>query len=97
MPELEKTIEARVTKWAKQEGWLCEKVKFGNGGYPDRIYMKNGITAFIEFKRPGKKPTPLQLERIRELNAHAIHAIWTSSSDHAIEWLYALSAGLVSS
>jgi hypothetical protein len=34
---------------------------------PDRIFIKAGHVVFIEFKAPGKKPTPLQAQTIRKL------------------------------
>ena len=57
----ESTIEKKVCKYAESEGWLTYKfVSPGNKGVPDRIFLKDEICFFIEFKAPGKKLTKLQ-------------------------------------
>ena len=55
-----------VWKWLGIEG---EKLKIiGNTGYPDRIFwMPGGIPLMIEFKAPGEKPRPKQLEVHKKL------------------------------
>lgn len=59
---LEKNIENRVCAYAKKRGWRA--MKFVSPAYrsvPDRIFFKApGRAFFIEFKKPGKKPTPKQ-------------------------------------
>lgn len=58
---LEATIEKRVCANAKANGWLTYKwTSPSNRGVPDRIFIKAGRVVFVEFKAPGKKPTPLQ-------------------------------------
>lgn len=65
---LEKNIEAAVCAHAKATGWLVYKfVSPNQRGVPDRIFFKNGKTVLIEFKRPGGKPTALQLVQMRRL------------------------------
>ncbi len=65
---LERDIEAKAVKWAKANGWLTYKfVSPSQRGVPDRIFIKAGHVVFIEFKAPGKKPTPLQAQTIRKL------------------------------
>lgn len=64
----ERDIEAKVVKWAKGNGWLTYKfVSPSQRGVPDRIFIKDGHVVFIEFKAPGKKPTPLQAHTIKKL------------------------------
>lgn len=59
---LEKDIEAYLVKRAKQAGWVAYKfVAPGRRSVPDRLVLKdNGTVFFVEVKRPGGKPTPLQ-------------------------------------
>lgn len=59
---LEKIIEAKVSKYAKAKGFLCEKFSSPNNpSVPDRILTSPvGQIFFLEFKRKGKKPTMLQ-------------------------------------
>lgn len=64
-------------KWLERE--LCRKVaaiggkalKYANGqeaGYPDRmVLLPPGIMVWAEIKSTGKKPRPIQQERIKEL------------------------------
>lgn len=62
---LEKVLEKRVCKWAKEEGWLAWKLwGFNQIGLPDRIFIfRFPVIVFMEFKREGEKLKPLQ-ERI---------------------------------
>lgn len=57
----ESTIEKRVTDYAKEMGWQSFKfVSPNQKGVPDRIYIRDKVVMFIEFKALGKKPTKLQ-------------------------------------
>jgi len=58
---LEKDIERKAVAAAKQLGWLSYKFSSpARRGVPDRIFLRNGTCVFVEFKRPGVKPTALQ-------------------------------------
>ena len=59
---LEKVIEKKVCDYAKSKGFVVYKfASFNNAGVPDRILItKKGTVLFVEFKRKGKKLTPLQ-------------------------------------
>jgi hypothetical protein len=65
----ESKIESAVCKYASDKGWLTFKFTSPGGkGVPDRIFMNRGLVFFVEFKAPGKKPSPLQenvLNKIR--------------------------------
>lgn len=67
----EKSIEARCRTIAKQRGDLYWKLNIpGFPGVPDRLILSTGGRArFVEFKAPGKKPTPLQEAWHRKLRA----------------------------
>ncbi|MGN7268901.1 VRR-NUC domain-containing protein [Bacillus licheniformis] len=66
---LEKYIEKKlVAEVKKMEGIAAKFVSPGLNGMPDRIVLlPHGKMAFIELKAPGKKPRPLQIRRIRQL------------------------------
>lgn len=66
---LEKQIESKVTLYAKKLGWLSYKFT-GQKSVPDRVYIKSGITVWVEFKRKGKKPTTLQAKTITTMREH---------------------------
>jgi hypothetical protein len=59
---LEKTIERNVVNYALKKG--IESVKLngmGKRSHPDRMFLgPRGRVLFIEFKKPGEEPTPLQ-------------------------------------
>lgn len=87
--QLEKQIEGKVVKWAREHGILTRKMN-GDGyrGWPDRLFvLRNGKTLWIEFKRPGGKESELQkvmLDNLRELG-HEAHVY--SDAVKAIECL----------
>lgn len=64
----EKEIEKYLVKRAKEMGGKAYKwVSPGNDGVPDRIVFFQGMTVLVELKAPGKKPTPLQIAKHKEL------------------------------
>ena len=70
---LESTIESTVCNYAKKRGWFEAKIKSSNKrGMPDRIFHRQGLTIYIEFKAEGEEPNPQQLKRHRELQAQKI-------------------------
>lgn len=89
---LEKHIENKVVEWAKKRGFLTPKVRFVDDGYPDRLFISPaGHTIFLEFKQPGKGPTPLQAYRLNELRRRGVPAYWT---DNELEGKSILGAAL---
>ena len=61
----EKTIEQKFVKAVKAMGGIAPKfVSPGFDGMPDRlVLLPNGMIAFVEVKRNGEKPRPLQEAR----------------------------------
>ena len=55
----ESSIQSIVAKHARSHGVLARKLSFGEG-FPDFVFLYAGRVLFIEFKKPGEKPTPLQ-------------------------------------
>jgi hypothetical protein len=70
---LEKKIEERLRKKAKEAGGLAAKwVSPSMSGVPDRIvFLPGGKIIFVELKRPGEKPTALQVRIIEILRVIA--------------------------
>lgn len=58
----ESAIEKKVCDRARKLGYYVRKfVSPQQRGVPDRLFISpGGKVFFIEFKAPGKKPTPLQ-------------------------------------
>ncbi|MEM8575549.1 MAG: VRR-NUC domain-containing protein [Pseudomonadota bacterium] len=75
---LESAVEKKVCVFARNAGWLVHpKADANNRGWPDRTFSKPGVLMFVEFKRPGGKPTLLQLHRHEELRkrGYTVHVI----------------------
>ncbi|MCU7380834.1 VRR-NUC domain-containing protein [Clostridiales Family XIII bacterium ASD5510] len=79
----EKNIEDYLRLRVKQMGGRAYKfVSPGNAGVPDRLVaLPGGRIAFIELKAPGKKPTPLQMKKMRELHGLGFISGWADSKD----------------
>lgn len=75
---LERDIEKRIRAYAVSKGCLFEKfVSPAKRGVADRcIIAPGGATGWLEIKRPGGKPTVLQLERLNEKQALGCTASW---------------------
>ena len=66
----ESTIETNCSKWAKANGWLGFKFSSPQQrGVPDRLYIRDGLTVYVEFKALGKLPTKYQLHTIGKIRA----------------------------
>lgn len=66
---LESTIEKYLKRYVEKLGGVCWKfVSPGTDGVPDRIVLLNGQIIFVELKRPGETPRPLQLKRHAQLH-----------------------------
>ena len=68
---LEKHIEKACGSIARGKGWLFWKLTvMGFPGVPDRLLLGAGARVkFVEFKRPGGKPTALQEAWHRKLRS----------------------------
>jgi hypothetical protein len=63
----ESSIESAVKRYAVEKGFYVRKFSSpSNRGVPDDLFISpDGDFFFIEFKAPGKQPTPLQLREAR--------------------------------
>ncbi len=58
---LESKLERQISAYALGVGCLTFKLAGSTKrGKPDRIFLIDGQAGFVEFKSPGKKPSPLQ-------------------------------------
>ncbi len=76
-----------VVRFAKARGVIHIRMAFRPGvtaGCPDDLFLiPGGLALFIEFKRPGKEPTPLQAHKLEKMRELGFAAIWTDSADQA--------------
>lgn len=65
---LESVIQSSLIKKYESQGYLVVKLILTNkSGIPDLLLLKDGKASFVEVKREGQKPRPLQQFRIKEL------------------------------
>ena len=84
-PVLEKKIEQKAKRWARDHGWYARKFTSpSQRSVPDDLFLKNGKVIFIEFKREGETPTPSQWEEIKTIRRKGGHADWADSCEIAI-------------
>ncbi len=73
---LESTIQNKIIKRYEKEGYIVVKISLCNkGGFPDLMLLKDGKATFVEVKRPGQKPQPLQEYRLKELREAGFEAL----------------------
>ena len=70
----EQQIQTKIIKKLESQGYYVIKlIQTNKPGIPDLIAIpKDSDIEFIEVKRPGNKPTKLQLYRMKELKEHGI-------------------------
>lgn len=83
---IESDIEQHLRNLAQQHDVLCIKaISSSHNGIPDRILVGkhavtgDGVTAFVEVKRPGGTPRALQRHVIRDLVRHGAIVAVTDS------------------
>jgi hypothetical protein len=83
---LETQIEREFVNFVKRKGGLCLKQNpKWYRGIPDRlVVMPGGFCFFLELKRPGETPTPLQLARIDAIMGRGIAAFHADTIEEAI-------------
>ena len=87
-PVLEKDIEAKACRKARERGWLAYKFTSpARRAVPDRLFIKNGQAVFIEFKRPGGRLTTLQAQELARLREAGMPAHVCFSVDEALALL----------
>lgn len=84
----EADVEKAVNAYCKTKGITSQKQNgLGDRGKSDRLLMRNGVAAFLELKRPGQKPTELQLRYLRMRKEDGFAAAWADSFHMAKEWI----------
>lgn len=77
----EAKIEKDVCKYARSKG--CYVRKFSSpsrAGVPDQLFITPaGVVFFIEFKAPGKEPTPLQARELDLIAKNMGNAHWADA------------------
>jgi hypothetical protein len=77
----ESQLEAKGRRYAQDRGVLFLKfICPGTRGAPDRIVIgPTGITIYVELKRPGQKPRPIQLYFAKMFEARSLSVYSTDN------------------
>lgn len=88
MPMRESAVEAALVRHARAQGiWTRKFSSPAHAGVPDRIFMYNGKVLFMEVKRPGEKPTKLQLYELEQIKAAGGLGVWVDNVAEGKSWL----------
>lgn len=75
-PVRETVVERRLVDRCQDAGFLCWKLVIPQyAGVPDRMVVAPGRVVFVEVKRPGARPRPLQRvqhDRLRRLGVAVV-------------------------
>ncbi len=64
----ESEIQRNIIKRYEADGYMAVKIQLCNrNGFPDLMMLKDGKAVFIEVKRSGQRPRPLQTYRHEQL------------------------------
>lgn len=76
---LESAIKRNCTKQLEGWGWLViHLIQTSTNGIPDSLILRKKQAYFIEFKRLGGKPRPLQSYRISKLKDQGFETLIVS-------------------
>lgn len=80
---LERDIQLEVTNFAEDIRLLPIRLNVvGRKGWPDYAYGYRGHLCFVEFKRPGEKPEPLQKHVHDRLRSYEFDVFVVDNSDY---------------
>jgi Holliday junction resolvase-like predicted endonuclease len=86
---VESKIQAKIIKYLEKQGHETYKVMTASkDGVPDIISHFNGITIYIEAKRPEGRLSEIQKYRIAKLRAQKIPVLVADNLEDAKEWVY---------
>ena len=91
----ESSVEGYLNNRVKAMGGKCLKfVSPGNAGVPDRLILLPHLPpAFLELKRLGEEPAPLQAKFIRDMAKLGQTAGWADSHEEVDAFLEGLING----
>lgn len=88
---LESDLEHQFLYFCRSLGVRCEKLRLASeSSWPDRTLLYKGRVLFMELKRRGERPTPLQQFTIDKLRNQGFEAHYCDNLDDAkdlvLEW-----------
>lgn len=85
---LELDLKRKVLKAIKKQfpkAWVWKISDRFYSGIPDLFIIHNGVHIFIELKRPGEKPTKIQIYTMNKINEAGGFALCVSSVGTAMQ------------
>ena len=85
----ESDLERDARLLVETNGGRLVKIRaVGIVGFPDRLaLMPNGKCAYIEFKKPGKRPRRNQFAWLNFLRSNGYEAFWTDRLSDVEAWV----------
>lgn len=84
----ERDVEKRLVREVEKRGGLCLKFTSTSvRGVPDRIVILDGMVCFVELKRPGEEPRPLQKKMIKQLQENGALVFVISNLEEVQEFM----------
>ena len=79
---LESKTQKKIRIAHEKDGWLVVKlIQTTMNGIPDLMLLKAGRVVFVEIKRVGEKPSPLQEYVHSQIRKKGIDVFWTSNPE----------------
>lgn len=76
----ESKVEKKCCEYAQGRGWWVSKFTApGKKAVPDRVFVRNGVVLFVEFKRPGETPTAQQAHRHKQMREKGANVTWVDN------------------
>lgn len=76
----ERVAESKFVNEARGAGFMTRKMNgLGNASWPDQLVIGPGFNVYLEFKRLGEGPTPLQADCHKELRQRGqmVYVVYT--------------------
>lgn len=84
----ESEIQSKIKRKLEAHGWFVTKlIQTTTNGIPDLLALRDGVAIFIEVKRPGQKPSPLQAYRHKQLTDNGF-TVFVLTSDLQIDKIF---------
>ena len=81
----EQQIQKKITDELTKNGWMVVKLMKTNcNGIADLMALREGVTKFIEVKKPGGTISELQKFRIKQLRSKGFEAVAMDSINNVI-------------
>jgi len=82
-------IKSEANAWATLRGWMNVGIKLATeNGWPDHVYIRRGVTRWVEWKKPGGSLDPLQIERIQQMLDHGAEVRVFDNLQDFKEWMF---------